>query len=184
MELSGYWRLKHFFEEVQRIIVKRRLMNPLTLGSSKSFLSPYLFRTQRLNDCLLISQPFSSSNRRTGQRGNASTTMSGIWREKCSLYSESSISSFINLGLNTDFELTCTIYILISKDPATRRWSIEYLPINAVLPEWKVCVCWWSKSPKPDVVGVYLGRGTLRMSNWRKQWVVRREAWHTRRDKY
>jgi hypothetical protein len=35
MELSGYWRLKYFFEEVQRTIVKRRLLTPLTLESSK-----------------------------------------------------------------------------------------------------------------------------------------------------
>ena len=35
MELSSYWRLTHFFKEVQRIIIRRRLMNPWTLDSSK-----------------------------------------------------------------------------------------------------------------------------------------------------
>jgi len=31
MELSGYWRLGHFFEEIQRTIIKRRLVNPSSL---------------------------------------------------------------------------------------------------------------------------------------------------------
>ena len=35
VELSTYWRLEHFFEEVQRTIVKRRHITPLTLDCSK-----------------------------------------------------------------------------------------------------------------------------------------------------
>lgn len=71
VELSGYWRLEHFFEEVQRTIVKRRLMTPLTLDCSKL---SYVFY-----DCFpLIPQPLSSRNRRTGQSGGASTTRPGI----------------------------------------------------------------------------------------------------------
>ena len=34
VELSTYWRLERFFEEVQRTIVKRRLITPLTLDCS------------------------------------------------------------------------------------------------------------------------------------------------------
>ena len=35
VELSSYWRLGYFFEEVQRTIVKRRLITPFTLDCSK-----------------------------------------------------------------------------------------------------------------------------------------------------
>jgi hypothetical protein len=36
MQLSGYWRIPDLFEEMQREIVDRRLMTPLTVDSSQS----------------------------------------------------------------------------------------------------------------------------------------------------
>lgn len=36
MQLSGYWHIADLFEEMQREIVDRRLMTPLTVDSSQS----------------------------------------------------------------------------------------------------------------------------------------------------
>jgi len=51
MELSALWGLEQFFEDIQRTIIKRRLMNPWTLEESKfnyvdlfpCFSKPFLF---------------------------------------------------------------------------------------------------------------------------------------------